>query len=90
MSGNPEEKPRGELDRRLGLTVTDLDAVLADLTSKGVKIGIEPFPARTFWGRQAGIFDPSGFIISLREWRSPDNPEFPDWQPTTDDVERTA
>jgi lactoylglutathione lyase len=79
----------GVLVRNLGLTVSDLDAALKELTAKGVKVGIEPFEPRTFWGRQAGVFDPSGYIISLREWRAPDGPTYPDWQPL-DDTKRLA
>jgi len=37
-----------------------------------VPIAREPWDARTFWGRQAYIKDPSGYILSLREWRAPD------------------
>jgi predicted enzyme related to lactoylglutathione lyase len=81
--------PGDKLVRILGLTVTDLDETLRQLKAKGVKVGIEPFEPRTFWGRQAGVFDPSGYIISLREWRAPDGPKYPDWQPR-DDTKRTA
>jgi predicted enzyme related to lactoylglutathione lyase len=81
MKADESELPGpGMLDRKLGLAVPDLDAALAELKSKGVKVGIEPFEPRTFWGRQAGIFDPSGYIISLREWRAPDGPKFTEWQ----------
>jgi len=83
----PDGRPGG---RRLGLAVSDLDAVIADLTGKGVKIGYEPYEARTFWGRQGGIVEPSGFVISLRQWREPDNPSFEGWQPNSEGVERTG
>ena len=39
---------------------------------------------------KAMIKDPSGYIISLREWQEPDGPYYPDWQPVHDDVERLA
>jgi catechol 2,3-dioxygenase-like lactoylglutathione lyase family enzyme len=78
--------PAGE--RRLGLTVTDLDAVMAGLTAGGIDVVQDPYPARTFWGRQAAIKDPNGYIISLREWRAPDSPAFPDWTPDSDGVVR--
>src|SRR5262245_49022166 len=41
-SSDATQFPVGRLERKLGLVVTDLDAVLAELTAKGVKIGIEP------------------------------------------------
>ena len=81
LIADESELPGDRLDRKLGLLVPDLDAALAELTAKGVKVGIEPFEPRTFWGRQAGIYDPSGYIISLREWRAPDGPHFAGWQP---------
>jgi catechol 2,3-dioxygenase-like lactoylglutathione lyase family enzyme len=82
MKADESELPGpGQLDRKLGLVVPDLDAALAELTAKGVKVGIQAFEPRTFWGRQAGIYDPSGYIISLREWRAPDGPRFAGWEP---------
>src|SRR4051794_11995271 len=44
------ELPGDQLDRKLGLTVADLDETLRELTARGVKVGIEPFEPRTFWG----------------------------------------
>jgi catechol 2,3-dioxygenase-like lactoylglutathione lyase family enzyme len=38
------------VEPRIGLTVTDMDAVIKDLQSKGVQVEREPFDARTFWG----------------------------------------
>ena len=78
--------PAGE--RRLGLTVTDLDTVMEDLRRAGVEVVQEPYEARTFWGRQAAIKDPNNYIISLREWRDPDNPRFPDWKPNSEGAVR--
>ena len=75
-------------ERRLGMTVDDLDKTLADLNAKGIPTEAEPWAARTFWGRQAGIKDPSGYFISLREWREPDNPRFEGWQPDSEGVVR--
>lgn len=83
------ELPGDKLVRNLGLTVSNLDEALAQLKARGVKVGIEPFEPRTFWGRQAGVYDPSGYIISLREWRAPDGPTFTEWQPL-DDTKRLA
>jgi catechol 2,3-dioxygenase-like lactoylglutathione lyase family enzyme len=79
---------RGE--QWFGLVVDELDAVLTDLKAKGVEIATEPFEPRSFWGRQATIRDPFGYIIALREWRAPDGPRFDGWQPTRADVVRTA
>jgi lactoylglutathione lyase len=76
--------------QRFGLVVDQLDATLADLKANGVEIATEPFEPRSFWGRQATIRDPFGFIIALREWRAPDGPRFDGWQPTREDVVRTA
>ena len=68
-------------EHRIGLTVTDMDAVMKDLVSKGVEVVREPWDALTFWGRQARIKDPSGYGVALREWAAPDNPHFDGWQP---------
>lgn len=84
------ELPAPEGERRLGLTVNDLDRVMVDLKKAGVEIIQDPYDARTFWGRQAAIKDPNGYIISLREWRAPDSPQFQDWQPSHDGVHRSA
>ncbi len=80
----------GRSELRIGLTVDDMDATLADLKSKGVEVVREPWAALTFWGRQAQIRDCSGYLISLREWRAPDGPHYPDWQPDQPDTERIA
>ena len=82
--------PNGRLENRIGLTVTDLDKQLALLKSRGVEVEDEPYEARTFWGRQCKIKDPSGYSVTLREWRLPDGPEFPDWQPRHEGMVRTA
>jgi catechol 2,3-dioxygenase-like lactoylglutathione lyase family enzyme len=79
-----------DLATRIGLTVTDLDALLADLRAKGVEVVTEADVMRTFWGRQATIRDPNGYIISLREWQAPDGPHFADWQPRHEGVTRLA
>lgn len=80
--------PDGE--RRLGLTVTDIDAVFAELKDKGVEIVQDPRDASTFWGRQGAIKDPSSYIVTLREWSPTDSPQYPDWQPRREDVHRLA
>jgi catechol 2,3-dioxygenase-like lactoylglutathione lyase family enzyme len=77
-------------ERRFGLTVTDLDELMTRLKAANVGIVQDTFEARTFWGRQAAIKDPSGWIVSLREWRQPDNPRFPGWQPNSEGVVRLA
>ena len=63
-----------------------LDEAMAYVRSKGIEIVREQFTPRTFWGRQAGILDPSGNHISMREWHAPDGPEFKDWQPRVEGV----
>ena len=65
-----------------------LDWALAALRANGVEILEEPRDARTFWGKQGAIKDPSGYIITLREYDEPDNPRYPDWQPRHEDVKR--
>lgn len=80
----------GRSELRIGLVVDDLDATLADLKSRGVAVPREPWQAMTFWGRQAQIMDPSGYRISLREYRAPDNPSFEGWQPDQEGVVRLA
>ena len=87
---NPVPADEGRVESRIGLTVTNMDAVMADLVSKGVEVSREPFDARTFWGRQAQVKDPSGYGISLREWAAPDNPHFDGWQPKHEGVVRLA
>ncbi|HLZ71437.1 MAG TPA: VOC family protein [Dehalococcoidia bacterium] len=67
-------------ERRFGLVVDDLDATLAELRGKGVEIAGEPFTPRSFWGRQATIRDPFGYVVALRKWRAPDGPRFAGWQ----------
>ena len=73
-----------------GLNVDNLDEALAHVRGLGVEVVREQFTPRTFWGRQAGIVDPSGHRISLREWHAPDGPEFKEWQPREESVTRLA
>jgi catechol 2,3-dioxygenase-like lactoylglutathione lyase family enzyme len=80
----------GRSELRIGLIVDDLDATLVDLKAKGVPVPREPWQAMTFWGRQCQIMDPSGYRISLREYRAPDNAHFPDWQPDQEGIVRLA
>lgn len=87
---DPSALPGEAGERRLGLRTQDIDAVFADLRKKGVTILEEPRDARTFWGRQGAIKDPSGYIITLREWEAPDHPRYPGWQPRHEGVERLA
>ncbi len=84
------ELPGERTIRRIGIAVDDMDAALADLTSKGVEVVREPWDATTFWGRQAVIRDPSGYEVSLREWSAPDGPTFEGWTPRHETVERLA
>ena len=86
-----EVEPGAQIDRvSFGLTVTNLDAAMERLSSRGVPIVRENFTPRSFWGRQAGIDDPSGHGVSLREWHAPDGPSYPDWQPRYEGGERLA
>jgi predicted enzyme related to lactoylglutathione lyase len=87
-TNTPSVDGRSEL--RIGLIVDDLDATLVDLKAKGVPVPREPWQAMTFWGRQCQIMDPSGYRISLREYRAPDNAHFPDWQPDQEGIVRLA
>ncbi len=88
-SGNtPAADGRNEL--RIGLVVDNLDATLESLKSAGVELRREPFQAATFWGRQAVVVDPSGYGISLREYRAPDSATFKDWEPEKEGVVRLA
>src|SRR6185437_15232780 len=73
-------------ERRFGLVVDDLAATLDELRSHGVAVAGEPFTPRSFWGRQATIRDPFGYIVALREWRAPDGPRFDGWHPTAQDA----
>jgi lactoylglutathione lyase len=84
-------EPGAQIGRvSFGLTVTDLDAAMARLRDLAIPIVRENFSPRSFWGRQAGIDDPSGHGVSLREWYVPDSPAFPDWQPRYEGGERLA
>ena len=76
-------------DNPIGLEVSDLDAVLSRLKAAEVDCG-EAYGARTFWGRQAKIRDNSGYLVSLRQYDTPDGPAFTDWQPRHADVQRLA
>ena len=80
----------GRFELRLGVGVPDMATAIAELKAVGVTVLREPWEARTFWGLQAQIQDPSGWVISLREWQAPAGPEFPDWTPRHDAVERIA
>ena len=86
---NPPDQD-GRTEPRIGLQVDDIAEAIAELRAAGVHVEREPWSARTFWGLQAMIKDPSGYIVSLREWQEPDGPYYPDWQPVHDDVERLA
>ena len=77
----------GRTEPRIGLQVDDIAESIAELKAAGVHVEREPWTARTFWGLQAMIKDPSGWIISLREWKEPDGPYYADWQPVHDDVQ---
>ncbi len=50
----PLPAEEGNVEPRIGLAVTDMDAAWADLTSKGVEPVREPYDARTFWGGGGG------------------------------------
>jgi lactoylglutathione lyase len=80
----------GRIENRLGITVTDMDAAMKELISKGTEVVREAWDATTFWGLQSRIKDPSGYDISLREWAPPDNPHFDGWQPKHEGVSRLA
>jgi catechol 2,3-dioxygenase-like lactoylglutathione lyase family enzyme len=87
---DPAALPGPNGTRVFGITVSDIDAAMAELKVKGVEVFTEPQAARTFWGRQAVIKDPSNYLIALREWRDPDNPYYDGWQPEHEDVQRLA
>jgi len=88
----PRTDPDGPIDPQenpIGLEVSDLNAVLSRLKSAGIDCG-EAYGARTFWGWQAKIRDNSGYLVSLRQYDTPDGPMFTAWQPRHDDVQRLA
>jgi len=55
QSRTPMPVDEGRVVPRIGLTVSNMDAVEKDLKAKGVEFEREPFDARTFWGRQAMV-----------------------------------
>ena len=75
------EDPDRPVDYIFGLVVDDLDAALAALTARGVEVTRPIWQARTFYGRQAVVRDPTGPQIALREYRAPDGPHYTGWQP---------
>jgi catechol 2,3-dioxygenase-like lactoylglutathione lyase family enzyme len=79
----------GRFEPRLGVVVDDIEAEIARLRDAGVHVEREPWEAFTFYGRQAMIKDPSGYVISLRQWRDPDGPDYEDWKPEQEGVVRT-
>ena len=85
---DPTPDQDGRTEPRIGIEVPDIKAAIEELRSADVEIAREPWDAMTFWGTQAMIKDPSGYIISLREWRSPDGPNYRDWKPEHANVER--
>ena len=82
----PSTDGRSEL--RIGILVDDMDATLAEVRANGVEVAREPWQAQTFWGRQAQLRDPNGYLISIRQYREPDGPDYPDWQPEHEGVIR--
>jgi catechol 2,3-dioxygenase-like lactoylglutathione lyase family enzyme len=76
------------VEPRIGLIVDDIAAEIARLRAAGVTVEREPWAAATFWGTQAMIRDPNGWVISLREYRAPDSPDFKDWTPDQPGVVR--
>ena len=56
-------------------------AALGELTAKGIEITQPMWKARSFYGRQAVVQDPTGPQIALREYREPDGPHYTGWQP---------
>ncbi len=65
----------------VGLAVSDLDAAMAELQSRGIETVRPIWKTRSVWGRQAVVRDPGGPSIALREWRAPDGPYFAGWYP---------
>src|SRR4051794_31627949 len=57
-----EEPLPNRWENPIGLEVTDLDSLLAELIGKGIECG-PPNDARTFWGRQAKIRDNNGYLV---------------------------
>ena len=82
------DKVVGTAQRPLALTVTDVDAVIADLEAKGVEVTTQPRPGFSFFGVTAVVTDPSGLAIELREWRGGDGPHYDDWQPEVEGAVR--
>jgi catechol 2,3-dioxygenase-like lactoylglutathione lyase family enzyme len=87
-NGHPELA--GTAGKPLCLGVDGLEATIATLRQRGVEIVEEVRPGFAFWGKVANIKDPCGITIELREWRLPDAPYYPGWQPERADVVKLA
>ena len=83
-NGHPELI--GTTGRPLCLLVDGMEETVAALRAKGVEVATEIRSGSSFWGKVASIKDPCGIAIELREWRAPDCPFYPDWQPERADV----
>ena len=86
-NGHPDLTGTGA--RPLCLLVDDMEATIADLRAKGVEITTEIRPAFASHAWIAGIKDPSGLGIELRQFRAPDGPYQP-WVPERADVVRVG
>jgi catechol 2,3-dioxygenase-like lactoylglutathione lyase family enzyme len=80
----------GTTGRPLCLLVEGMEELIESLRAKGVEVGTQIRPGFSFWGKVASIKDPCGIDIELREWRAPDAPFYPDWQPERPDVVKLA
>lgn len=80
----------GTAARPFALTVTDVEATVADLAAKGVEVTMAPRTGFSFSGLTAAIKDPSGLTIELREWKGGDGPHYPDWQPEVEGAVRVS
>ena len=76
--------------RPFALTVTDVEATVAELEAKGVEVSMAPRTGFSFSGLTAAIKDPSGLTIELREWKGGDGPHYPDWQPEVEGAVRVG
>jgi predicted enzyme related to lactoylglutathione lyase len=64
-----------------GVSVDNLEDAIRECEQHGSQVTKPIFTPVSFWGRQAVVSVPGGVPVALREWRTPDGPQFRGWHP---------